>query len=152
MEPVATLPAESLPPRGEVLATELVFEGRRLPVILLRLARGHLRCWVNLCPHMAVPLGPPGASLYDRGRKHLVCSTHGALFRPDDGLCVSGPCGGDHLDALEAVEVFGQVQIFVPPALAAELRLRRDLVSALSRPPPAPDEPAPAGPGGNTPA
>lgn len=44
---------------------------------------------------------------------HLLCGTHGALFRPQDGYCVSGPCVGDSLEpvpiSLVAEEVmFGE--------------------------------------------
>jgi nitrite reductase/ring-hydroxylating ferredoxin subunit len=28
---------------------------------------------------------------------HIICSTHGALFRPDNGQCVAGPCVGRSL-------------------------------------------------------
>jgi nitrite reductase/ring-hydroxylating ferredoxin subunit len=28
---------------------------------------------------------------------HLLCATHGAIFRPTDGYCVNGPCAGDSL-------------------------------------------------------
>jgi len=27
----------------------------------------------------------------------ILCSSHGALFRPRDGLCVGGPCAGRRL-------------------------------------------------------
>ena len=27
----------------------------------------------------------------------ILCASHGALFRPSDGLCVGGPCGGQAL-------------------------------------------------------
>jgi nitrite reductase/ring-hydroxylating ferredoxin subunit len=27
----------------------------------------------------------------------IVCSTHGAMFRPHDGLCLAGPCEGRSL-------------------------------------------------------
>ena len=27
----------------------------------------------------------------------IICSTHGALFRIEDGLCTSGPCTGKRL-------------------------------------------------------
>jgi nitrite reductase/ring-hydroxylating ferredoxin subunit len=27
----------------------------------------------------------------------LVCRAHGALFAPDDGRCVAGPCEGESL-------------------------------------------------------
>ena len=30
----------------------------------------------------------------------LICSTHGALYEPDTGLCTAGPCAGDRLTPL----------------------------------------------------
>jgi nitrite reductase/ring-hydroxylating ferredoxin subunit len=39
--------------------------------------------------------------LSDDGR-FIVCSTHGALFRIEDGHCLDGPCVGQ---ALERVEI-----------------------------------------------
>jgi nitrite reductase/ring-hydroxylating ferredoxin subunit len=27
-----------------------------------------------------------------------MCSTHGALFRVEDGVCLAGPCQGDRLE------------------------------------------------------
>jgi nitrite reductase/ring-hydroxylating ferredoxin subunit len=41
----------------------------------------------------------PNEFLDEEGRL-LVCSTHGALFAPDTGACLAGPCAGDHLDPL----------------------------------------------------
>jgi nitrite reductase/ring-hydroxylating ferredoxin subunit len=39
----------------------------------------------------------------------LICSTHGALYAPDTGLCVGGPCRGKRLEALGLEESEGQV-------------------------------------------
>jgi nitrite reductase/ring-hydroxylating ferredoxin subunit len=41
----------------------------------------------------------PNEFLTDDGR-HLVCATHGAVFEPDTGRCVEGPCPGARLDPL----------------------------------------------------
>jgi nitrite reductase/ring-hydroxylating ferredoxin subunit len=32
---------------------------------------------------------------------HLQCATHGALFDPLSGVCISGPCAGDALQRLD---------------------------------------------------
>ena len=37
------------------------------------------------------------------------CQTHGAIYEPDTGLCVRGPCAGASLFALEIVEENGVV-------------------------------------------
>lgn len=53
--------------------------------------------YVNSCPHTGAPLNivPGGFLSYDK--KHILCSTHGALFEIDSGYCVSGPCKNDSL-------------------------------------------------------
>lgn len=53
--------------------------------------------YLNVCPHIGSPLDfEPGRFLDDEG-SHIICSTHAALFRIEDGHCVSGPCEGDGL-------------------------------------------------------
>jgi nitrite reductase/ring-hydroxylating ferredoxin subunit len=56
--------------------------------------------YVNSCPHTGSPLDwLPDRFVADDGR-HFLCATHGALFRPEDGYCVAGPCAGDSLEAV----------------------------------------------------
>ncbi len=51
----------------------------------------------NACPHTGMPLDfQPGRFLTADGAL-IQCSTHGAKFRIEDGVCVSGPCMGDRL-------------------------------------------------------
>jgi nitrite reductase/ring-hydroxylating ferredoxin subunit len=62
---------------------------------------GMLRAYVNRCQHLPIPLdGGSGRFLSDDGN-FLMCGTHGARYRREDGLCVEGPCGGRALEALE---------------------------------------------------
>ena len=71
--------------------------------ILFRTETG-VRAWRNLCRHLAVPLDRT-----DTGRfttpdgRYLVCGEHGALYRPDDGVCVAGPCRGARLRPVPVV-------------------------------------------------
>jgi nitrite reductase/ring-hydroxylating ferredoxin subunit len=59
-----------------------------------------VRVYVNSCPHIGVSLDwAPGKFLSSDGAR-VVCSTHGAEFVPDDGLCVAGPCIGARLEAV----------------------------------------------------
>jgi nitrite reductase/ring-hydroxylating ferredoxin subunit len=53
---------------------------------------------VNRCPHVGTPLDWAENEFLDREGRHIVCATHGALFRIDDGRCVAGPCQGDRLE------------------------------------------------------
>ncbi len=58
----------------------------------------------NLCPHWSTPLDEHGERLFDPTSGVLVCATHGAMFEPHSGECISGPCYGDSLRPLR-VEV-----------------------------------------------
>ena len=71
------------------------------PLELLVVREGEAAyCYVNSCPHVGTPLefNPDDFMSPDGG--FLMCHTHGALFRIEDGHCVAGPCAGDRLTAL----------------------------------------------------
>jgi nitrite reductase/ring-hydroxylating ferredoxin subunit len=53
--------------------------------------------YVDSCPHIGAPLALTPTVYLTRAGDHIVCATHGALFRPDDGKCVAGPCAGRSL-------------------------------------------------------
>jgi nitrite reductase/ring-hydroxylating ferredoxin subunit len=57
---------------------------------------GRVIGYLDSCPHAGWPL-----AMFDRyltrEKDMLYCSAHGALFRPADGYCVSGPCAGGRL-------------------------------------------------------
>lgn len=55
--------------------------------------------YVNACPHLGTPLDFTPGRFLNREKNLILCATHGALFRIDDGYCVSGPCAGKHLEA-----------------------------------------------------
>ena len=53
--------------------------------------------YVNSCPHTRGPLDWIEGQFLDLARQHIVCATHGALFRIGDGHCIAGPCAGEDL-------------------------------------------------------
>ena len=61
---------------------------------------GAVYAYVNSCPHRGTELDWQPGEVFDDTGLYLVCATHGALFEPDSGLCVGGPCQGAHLRAL----------------------------------------------------
>ncbi|GAB3787232.1 Rieske (2Fe-2S) protein [Dyella agri] len=64
-----------------------------------------VRAWLNICPHAGRRLDyAPGRFLLKD--ELLICAVHGASFNRNDGVCVAGPCRGEHLRAL-AVELRG---------------------------------------------
>jgi 8-oxo-dGTP diphosphatase len=61
------------------------------------------RAYHNVCPHVSIPLDRDGEPLLSEDGRFLVCCNHGALFTPEDGRCVAGPCEGDSLASLRVV-------------------------------------------------
>ena len=96
---------------GAAIALDAVSQagGEPLDLILLRHAGG-VRAFRNVCPHAGRRLDyAPGKFLLQRGQ--LICAVHGATFDPADGLCVAGPCRGEHLQAVAVRVADGLVQL-----------------------------------------
>lgn len=55
--------------------------------------------YVDSCPHTGQPLGGPTGRHVTRENDLILCTGHGALFRIGDGVCTSGPCAGQRLEA-----------------------------------------------------
>ncbi|MAH83967.1 MAG: hypothetical protein CBB68_06340 [Rhodospirillaceae bacterium TMED8] len=72
----------------------------RYGVMVIRREAESLFIYVNSCPHIGTPLDLRPGNFLNRDKTYILCSTHGALFRIEDGYCVSGPCAGEHLIAL----------------------------------------------------
>ena len=56
--------------------------------------------WVayeNRCRHIAISLDFDNGEFFTQDGKYLFCQTHGAVYEPDTGLCVHGPCKGANL-------------------------------------------------------
>lgn len=58
----------------------------------------------NVCPHQQVQLSWEQDDWYNVDGDKLFCIFHGALFQMQDGLCIRGPCLGQHLQSV-AIEV-----------------------------------------------
>jgi nitrite reductase/ring-hydroxylating ferredoxin subunit len=72
---------------------------------------GAVRAYLNECRHLPVPLDGGSREFLDPPSRLLRCGTHGALYRLDDGLCVTGPCRGLALVALETRVVDGLIEV-----------------------------------------
>ena len=84
--------------------------GRPLPAFVIRHG-GRVFAYLNQCAHVPVELDWQPGQFLDETGDFLICATHGAMYRPADGHCVSGPCRGRRLKALVCEEVDGRVWV-----------------------------------------
>lgn len=75
---------------------------------------GEPRAYVNQCPHLGVELNWMPGRFLDADNLFIQCATHGALFKPGTGECITGPCQGDALTALDLRVEGGTIQIRLP--------------------------------------
>lgn len=68
-------------------------------IVVVQVTDG-VRAYVNACPHAGIPLETFPDRFLTEKRDFLVCTGHGALFIPENGLCVAGPCNGARLRAV----------------------------------------------------
>ena len=97
-------------PEGAFREAQVERDGQPLWLVVTR-HQGTPRAWLNVCPHAGRSLNfaPDRFAVDDRGR--LVCAAHGAVFEPDQGVCVAGPCRGDRLRAVAVREVEGRIEL-----------------------------------------
>jgi nitrite reductase/ring-hydroxylating ferredoxin subunit len=53
--------------------------------------------YVDRCPHAGLPLAQVLDRYLTEDGSLIACSWHGALFQPETGICVGGPCVGARL-------------------------------------------------------
>jgi len=111
---------ESAVPDGGALEFEVGSGDWPLRGFLVRNA-GTLRAFANICPHKRYPLNMVTHAFRVPGEALLRCAHHGALFDPESGLCVAGPCAGRSLLRLELRLTGGKVLVRAPPTLAEGL-------------------------------
>lgn len=75
-----------------------------------------IKGYVDSCPHAGWRLAGIGDNFLTRDDRYILCAGHGALFRPADGECVSGPCFGDRLEPWPVkIDEEGMVVTDIPP-------------------------------------
>ena len=93
---------------GEALGVDLKQQGRD-QFFLVR-HKGTAYAWRNACPHINnAPMAWRKNAYLDATRQFVCCHAHGALFEPDSGKCIQGPCLGESLQRISICEVEGQV-------------------------------------------
>jgi nitrite reductase/ring-hydroxylating ferredoxin subunit len=82
--------------------------------IFLVRVHGRVSAFENRCPHQGVPLEAEPHRFLEAGGELVQCAMHGALFLPDSGECVFGPCQGKRLAPLSvSVDAEGEIHLAV---------------------------------------
>lgn len=82
--------------------------GQILPAFLIRY-EGKFYAYLNECAHVARPLDWDDNNFFTEDKKLLVCSSHGAVYNPETGECVSGPCLGESLQCVHIEVADGKI-------------------------------------------
>ena len=81
--------------------------------------QGNVYAFRNHCAHAGHPLNMEPDKFFSADESMLLCRSHGAVFQPDTGLCVGGPCAGAYLQALDC-RVDGDKVLVRAPATMRE--------------------------------
>jgi nitrite reductase/ring-hydroxylating ferredoxin subunit len=88
--------------------------GADLRAVFVVRQEGRLYGYVNSCPHQGTPLDFLPDHFFTSDGRHLLCRTHGAMFRVSDGVCFSGPCEGRRLERLSIRVEEGEILVSSP--------------------------------------
>jgi nitrite reductase/ring-hydroxylating ferredoxin subunit len=99
--------------RGRVVPVPLPRGEDRRPreALVLLGDDGAPRAFLNRCKHLPIPIDSGSRRFLTHDENHLLCGTHGALYRRNDGLCVVGPCLHLSLEALPLEEDAGVLYV-----------------------------------------
>ncbi len=100
--------AEALTDGGRGVRFTVLRHGREEPAFAVRYA-GAVRAFLNRCGHIPAELDWSEGEFFDLSGLYLMCATHGAMYLPDSGRCVGGPCAGRGLVPLTVEETDGKV-------------------------------------------
>ena len=78
---------------GDAVPFDVVYAGQTCRAFAVRW-QGRPHAYLNRCAHVAMEMDWQPNRFFDDTGQWLLCSTHGAAYRPDTGACAGGPCRG----------------------------------------------------------
>ena len=102
-EPVRVCAAEELAEGGEGRRMSATYAGGDAVVFFVRYG-GEVYGYLNRCAHVPMELDWVEGQFFESSGLYLMCATHGAIYQPDTGKCVGGPCRGGRLRPVQVEE------------------------------------------------
>ena len=93
MEAVPLCNSRDLEDGGLAVPFDVVYAGQTCRAFAIRW-KGVVHAYLNRCAHVAMEMDWQPGRFFDDTGQWLLCSTHGAVYRPDTGACAGGPCRG----------------------------------------------------------
>ena len=100
--------ASELKNGGKAALFEVGYGGHSVPAFAIRF-QGKVHAYLNRCAHVAMELDWRAGEFFDQSGLYLICATHGAMYAPESGACLGGPCRGGALIPLVMEESEGKV-------------------------------------------
>ena len=92
---------------GLAVSFDVVIEGEHCRAFAICF-EGRAHAYLNRCTHVAMELDWQPNRFFDDTGQWLLCASHGAVYAPDTGEGVAGPCQGGLLK-IELTEADGVV-------------------------------------------
>jgi len=114
-ERIALCASRDLVEGGLAVPFDVLYQGRSCWAFAIRF-QGIAHAYLNQCSHVAMEMDFQPNRFFDTTGQWLICATHGALYAPDTGHCMNGPCRGA-LVKIALTEVDGLVGWHTGPQL-----------------------------------
>ena len=78
---------------GVAVSFDVLYQGRSCRAFAVRYNdRAH--AYLNKCSHVPMEMDYQPDRFFDMTGHWLICATHGAMYQPETGVCLGGPCRG----------------------------------------------------------
>jgi nitrite reductase/ring-hydroxylating ferredoxin subunit len=103
LDPVRVCASEALVDGGAGVRVTARESGGEAVVFFVRYD-GNVYGYLNRCAHVPMELDWVEGQFFESSGLYLMCATHGAIYAPDSGHCVGGPCRGAKLRPVRVEE------------------------------------------------
>ena len=103
VDPVRVCAAGELVEGGPGVRCQASYAGGEAVVFFVRY-NGRPYGYLNRCAHVPMELDWVEGQFFESSGLYLMCATHGAIYEPDTGRCVGGPCRGGRLRPVQTDE------------------------------------------------
>lgn len=111
--------SDALAEGGKGVRFEMAGKGGSQAAFAVRY-EGQVYAYLNRCAHIGIELDWQPGEFFDGSGLYLICTTHGATYLPDSGLCVAGPCRGKRLISVAVCERDGGIYLKLPETYARD--------------------------------